>query len=99
MKEALKLASYANRPPRASVLQCDRIIGKGNQTIKVTSQLTDRKQIKRRIRKIKDIRGMEGRGLVEPIPIAMVCDPLANVIIGKGDVIVREEKRSVLLEI
>ena len=33
------------------------------------------------------------------IPLAMVCDPLPKVIIGKGDVIVREEKRSLLLEI
>ena len=42
---------------------------------------------------------MEGIGLAEPIPLAMVCDPLAKVIIGKGDVIVREEKISLLLEI
>ena len=42
---------------------------------------------------------MEGRELVEPIPLAMVCDPLAKVIIGKGDVIVREEKISLLPEI
>ena len=54
MKEALKLTSYANRPPRTLVLQCDRIIRKGNQTIEVTSQLTDRKHIKRRIRNIKE---------------------------------------------
>ena len=54
MIEALKLTSYANRPPRTSVLQCDRIIRKGNQTIKVTSQLIDRNQIKRKIRNIKD---------------------------------------------
>ena len=33
---------------------------------------------------------MEGRGLAEPIPLAMVCDLLAKVIIGKGDVIVRD---------
>ena len=33
------------------------------------------------------------------IPLAMVCDPLAKVIISKGDVIVREEKRSLLPEI
>ena len=39
MKKALKLMSYANRPPRTSVLQCDRIIRKGNQIVKVTSQL------------------------------------------------------------
>ena len=54
MKEALKLMSYVNRPPRTPILQCDRIIRKDNQTIKVTSQLTDRKQIKRRIKNIKD---------------------------------------------
>ena len=54
MKEALKLMSYANRPPHTPILQCDRIIRKGNQTIKVTSQLADRNQIKRRIRNIKD---------------------------------------------
>ena len=54
MKEALKLTSYVNHPPRTPVLQCDRIIKKGNQTIKVASQLTDRNQIKRTIRKIKD---------------------------------------------
>ena len=54
MKEVMKLTSYANRPPRTPVLQCDRIIRKGNQTIKVTSLLTDRNQIKRRIGNIKD---------------------------------------------
>ena len=54
MKEALKLMSYANRLPRTPVLQCDRIIRKGNQTIKVTSQLIDRKKTKRRIGNIKD---------------------------------------------
>ena len=54
MKEALKLTSYVNRSPCTLVLQCDRIIRKGNQTIKVTSQLTNRKQIKRRIMNIKD---------------------------------------------
>ena len=54
MKEALRLTSYANRPPRTPVLQCDRVIRKGNQIIKVTSQLTDRNQIKRRIKNIKD---------------------------------------------
>ena len=37
-----ELTSYANRPPRTLVLQCDRIIRKGNQTIKAMSQLTDR---------------------------------------------------------
>ena len=42
---------------------------------------------------------MEGRGLAEPTPLAMVCDPLAKVIIGKGDVIVKEEKRSLLPKI
>ena len=54
MKEVLKLTSYANRPLRTPVLQCDRIIRKVNQTIKVTSQLTNKKQIKKRIRNIKD---------------------------------------------
>ena len=61
MIEALKLTSYANRPPRTLVLQCDRIIRKGNQTIKVTSQFTDRKQIKKRIKNIKDISKGYGR--------------------------------------
>ena len=54
MKEALKFTSYAKRPPRTPVLQCDKIIRKGNQTIKVTSQLTDRNKIKGIIRNIKD---------------------------------------------
>ena len=54
MKEALKLTSYANRPPCTPVLQCDGIIRKGNQTTKVTSQLIDRNQIKRTIMNIKD---------------------------------------------
>ena len=54
MKEALKLTSYANHPTCTMVLQCDKIIRKGNQTIKVTSQLTDRNQIKRTICNIKD---------------------------------------------
>ena len=49
MKEALKFTSYANRPPRTLVLQCDKIIRKGNQTIKVLSQLADRNYIKRTI--------------------------------------------------
>ena len=67
MKEALKLTSYANRPPCTSILQCDRIIRKGNQTIKVTSQLTDRNHIK-----MTKVRDTKGRGHVEPIPLAMV---------------------------
>ena len=54
MKEALKLTSYANRPPCTLVLQCDKIIRKSNQTIKVTNQFTNRNQIKRTIRNIKD---------------------------------------------
>ena len=54
MKEVLRLMSYANRPPRTPVLQCDRVIKKGNQTIKVTSQLTEENQIKRRIKNIKN---------------------------------------------
>ena len=61
MKEALELMSYANCPPRTSVLQCDRIIRKGNQIIKVRSQLIDRKQIKRRTGNIKDISKGYGR--------------------------------------
>ena len=55
MKEALRLTSYANRPPCTSMLQCDRVIRKCNQTIKVTSQLIDGNHIKRTIRNIKDI--------------------------------------------
>ena len=54
MTKALKLMSYANRPPHTPVLQCDIIIRKGNQTIKVTSQLTNRNQIKRTLKNIKD---------------------------------------------
>ena len=50
MKEALKLTSYANRPPYTLVLQCDKIIRKV----------------------IKQLKGMEGRGHAEPIPLAMV---------------------------
>ena len=42
---------------------------------------------------------MEGRGIATPIPLAIVCDPLAKVIIGKSYVIVREEKISLLPEI
>ena len=61
MKKALRLTSYANRPPRTLVLQCDRVIKekKGNQTIKITSQITNGNQIKRRIMNIKD-RSKEG---------------------------------------
>ena len=55
MKEALRLTSYANRPSRTQVLQCDRVIRKGNQTIKVTSQCTNGNPVKRRIRNIKGI--------------------------------------------
>ena len=73
MKKALKLTSYANRPSRTPVLQCDRIIRKGNQILKATSQLTDRNRVKRRIRNIKDkSKGMEGRGHAESIPLAVV---------------------------
>ena len=54
MQEALRLTSYANRLSRTLVLQCDRVIRIGNQTIKVTSQLTDGNQIKRGIGNIKD---------------------------------------------
>ena len=42
--------------------------------------------------------GTEGKRYVKPILLAMVCDPLAKVIMGKDDVIVREEKRSLLSE-
>ena len=55
MKEALKLMSYANRPPHTPVLQCDKVIKKSNQTSKVTRQLTDRNHIKRRTKNIKDL--------------------------------------------
>ena len=97
MKEALKLTSYPNRPPRTPVLQCDKIIKKSNQIIKVTNQLTDRKQIKRRIRNIKyRSKGYERKGTYRTDSFSHVCDPLAKVIIGKGDVIVREEKKSLL---
>ena len=54
MKEGLRITSYANRSPRTLVLQCDRVIRKGSQTIKVTSQLANENQIKRRIKNIKD---------------------------------------------
>ena len=54
MKEASNLTSYANRPPRTPVLQCDRIIKKGNSTIKAASQLIDRNKIERIIRNIND---------------------------------------------
>ena len=54
MKETLKLTSYANRPPRTQVQQCDKIIRKGNKTIKVTSQSTNKNQVKMRIKNIKD---------------------------------------------
>ena len=37
-------------------------------------------------------------GQADQIPLAMVCVPLAKVIVGKGEVIVREEKRSLLLD-
>ena len=54
MKETLRLMSYANCPPHTSVLQGNRIIRKGNQTVKVTSQLTNGNKIKRRIGNIED---------------------------------------------
>ena len=60
MTKTPKLTSYANRPPRTPVLQCDKIIRKGDQTIKVTSQLANRNQIKRTIKNIKGkIKGYE----------------------------------------
>ena len=54
MKYNLKLTSYVNCSPRTLVLQCDRIIRKCNQAIKIPSQVTDRNHIKRRISNIKD---------------------------------------------
>ena len=54
MKKALRFTSYVNRPPCTPVLQCDRVIKKGNQIIKVTMQRTDENHIKRRIMNIKD---------------------------------------------
>ena len=72
MKEALRFTFYANRLTCTLVLRCDRVIRKDNQTIKITNQLIDGNQIKRRIRNLKDLRGKEGRGRVEPIPLAMV---------------------------
>ena len=73
MKEALKLTSYANRPPRTLVLESDRIIRKGNQTIKVTNQLTNRNQIKMTLGNIKDIsKGYRRKRTCRTIPLAMV---------------------------
>ena len=54
MKEALRLTFYANRPSRTPILQCDGVIRKGNQPIRVTSQFTNGNQIKKRIMFIKD---------------------------------------------
>ena len=54
MKEALRLMSYSNRPPRTPVQQGNRIIREGNQIVKLTSQLTNGNKIKRRIGNIKD---------------------------------------------
>ena len=42
---------------------------------------------------------MEGRGQAELMPLAMVWEPLAKVIVGKGDGKVREEKKSLLPKI
>ena len=36
MKKPLRLTSYANRPPHTTVLQDDKGIRKGNQTVKIT---------------------------------------------------------------
>ena len=44
------------------------------------------------------MRGREGRGCTKPIPLATVWEPLAKVTVGKVEVVVREEKRSLLLD-
>ena len=61
------------RPPRTPVLRCDKVIKKCNQTIKVTSQLTDGNRLKGELGTYKtEVRGKEGRGHAELIPLAMV---------------------------
>ena len=42
------------------------------------------------------MRGREGRGRAKPIPLAIVWEPLAKVTVGKSEVVVIEEKRSLL---
>ena len=44
------------------------------------------------------MRGREGRGCAKPIPLATVCEPLAKVTVGKLEVVVREEKKYLLLD-
>ena len=58
VKEVLRLMFYAN--PHTSILQGNKIIRKGNQTVKVTNQLTNGNKIKRRIRNIKYKRCKKG---------------------------------------
>ena len=96
MKEALKLTSYANHPSRTPVLKCDRIIRKGNQTIKVMSKLANRNQIKRRIKNIND--KSKGYRRKRTCRTDSFIHGLRSIIMGKDDVIVREEKRSLLPE-
>ena len=54
MDKALRLTSYANRSPCSMVLQSNRGIKKGNQTIEITSKLTYENKINEGIDNIKD---------------------------------------------
>ena len=42
------------------------------------------------------MRGRERRGCAKPMPLAIVWEPLAKVTVGKAEVVVIEEKRSLL---
>ena len=53
--------SYANRLPRTSVLQGDKVMRKSKHTMKVTSQLSYGNKIKRKIKNIKDKGEGQGR--------------------------------------
>ena len=82
--------SYANCPPYTPVLQCDRLLEK------VIKQLRSRISLLMAIG-LKSESGTyrtkvtvkEGRGHAEPIHLAMFCDPLGKVTMGRGEVRVR----------
>ena len=96
----MRLTPYANRLPHTPVLQDHRFIRKSDRTVKSASYFTDGNKIKRTLRGINDRMERKGRErMSQPIPLAIVWEPLAKVTVGKVEVVVIEEKRCLLPEI
>lgn len=67
----------ANQQTHTPVLQDNRNVTKGNQTMKSTSELTNRNKIVRTLKEIKKL--IEGGIEAWPMPLTTVREPLAVV--------------------